>query len=501
MTSFDFGSDRDPQKQVSVDDLPPEWRHAVPGYDEPPPPDDGHDPWADDPPRDEDAPPEDDPPDTDELDEADRIARVRRMFPRLDWHELWSDDTDEEWIHYPLLPARRSVVIYSPPKVGKSLLVLELAVTVSRGYAFLGHRMERRYRVLYVDFENDPRGDIRSRLQAMGYGPDDLDHLDYLSFPSMSGLDTMQGALELLEAVHAYGSEIVIIDTVSRAVVGEENSNDTWRGLYRHTGLRLKQAGVAMLRLDHTGKDESRGQRGGSAKAGDPDAIWRLVKLADTEFRLECTDARLKFDTKSLRVTRHTSPKLHHSVDAASVMTERDFKMAELRKLADDNGLPANTGREKLREFGKLRGIRLSTAAIGEVAKARKASSDLSPSCGDSDPRGDSENLSPSRGDGIRNQPETLPLTSGNTCPHPVGTGGDRQSRLVPVPVPTTIGGDRGTARSGQPPTSCAECGKPMDPDMVTAEGWTTHPGCEPTAAPTPLHLPLATQPATKETS
>jgi hypothetical protein len=56
----------------------------------------------------------------------------------------------------------------------------------------------------------------------------------------------------------------VVIDTVSRAIDGEENSNDTW----------LNQLGIAMIRLDHSGKDETKGMRGGSAKSGDVDAVW-----------------------------------------------------------------------------------------------------------------------------------------------------------------------------------------------------------------------------------
>lgn len=61
---------------------------------------------------------------------------------------------------------------------------------------------------------------------------------------------------------------MVVIDTISRAVGGEENDNDTWLNFYQYTGLRLKQAKVSVIRLDHTGKDLTEGERGGSAKAG-----------------------------------------------------------------------------------------------------------------------------------------------------------------------------------------------------------------------------------------
>jgi hypothetical protein len=299
--------------------------------------------------------------------------RARRLFPRLIWHDLWADEDEDEWLHVPLLPARRSIVIYSPPKIGKSLIVLEFAVALSRAETFLGHQIGRRIRVLYVDFENDPRGDIRTRLQAMGYGPDDLDHLDYLSFPTMAGLDTERGSLELLEAVKAYGSEVVILDTVSRAVDGEENSNDTWLGLYRHTGLKLKQGGVALVRLDHTGKDEMKGTRGGSAKSGDVDAIWRLTRITDERFRLECTDSRMPVETKSLQLTRHRLPRLHHTVVGFLGVTDHEAKVTHLVALCDSNGLPADANRDTVRALAKARGMGAGTDIIREVIKRRKA--------------------------------------------------------------------------------------------------------------------------------
>jgi RecA-family ATPase len=122
----------------------------------------------------------------------------------------------------------------------------------------------------------------------MGYGPDDLDNLCYLSFPTLAHLDTEAGSLELLAAAEVYDCEVVVIDTVSRSVGGDENENDTWLNFYRHTGMKLKKAQKALIRLDHTGKDETKGQRGGSAKVGDVDAVWKMSKLTETSFRLDC---------------------------------------------------------------------------------------------------------------------------------------------------------------------------------------------------------------------
>lgn len=233
-------------------------------------------------------------PDASEDEKAEAEASwVAENLPRVDWHEIWGKEHKEEWIVEPLLAARRLVALYSAPKLGKSLILLEIAAAVANGKALWGYPAPARpYRTLYVDLENDPRSDVRERLEAFGYGPDDLDNLVMLSFPTIAHLDTETGSLQLLAAIHHYDVDIVVIDTVSRVIGGEENANDTWLNFYRHTGLKMKQAGVAMIRLDHAGKDETKGQRGGSAKSGDVDAVWRLSRDGEDTFRLSCEAQR-----------------------------------------------------------------------------------------------------------------------------------------------------------------------------------------------------------------
>jgi RecA-family ATPase len=87
---------------------------------------------------------------------VDIADKVRERLPILDWHDCGPAKTTEEWIIEPILPARRLVALYSAPKVGKSLLMLELAVGIARGSRVLGAVPDRPRRVLYVDFENDP---------------------------------------------------------------------------------------------------------------------------------------------------------------------------------------------------------------------------------------------------------------------------------------------------------------------------------------------------------
>lgn len=273
-----------------------------------------------------------------------------RIIPTLDWAALWADESEEEWIVEPILPARRLVALYSPPKVGKSLLMLELAASVAAGRTVLGIRHVTPRSVLYVDFENDPKSDIRPRLTAMGYGPADLTRLHYLSFPAIAYLDSPTGADQLLANVHHHAAEVVVIDTVSRAVAGEENENDTWLAFYRHTGLALKQAQVACIRLDHTGKDESKGQRGASAKSGDVDAVWRLSEVVKGEtYRLTCEAHRMPIHEPVVTINRRTDP-LRHEVKPGGNIAAWEAKVTAAVNALNEAGVSKELGRDRARD-------------------------------------------------------------------------------------------------------------------------------------------------------
>jgi hypothetical protein len=299
-------------------------------------------------------------------------AWVEANLPRIDWKALWEDETEQEWIVEPLLPARRIIALYSPAKTGKSLLMLELAAAVSAGRSVLGQDTTARV-VLYVDFENDPRDDIRARLLAMGYKWEDLDNLVYLSYPTLSALDSEAGGRELLAAVTHYRAELVVIDTISRAVDGEENDNDTWLKAYRHTLLKLKQAGVAAIRLDHTGKDEDKGQRGGSAKTGDIDAVWKLSVIDEFQLKLHCDIARMPVAEKDLILIRDNLPHLHHVIDRSSSADQFERQVSEIIVALDRAGLEPDAGRDRARKALTTTGVTASNGMLTAAIKRRKS--------------------------------------------------------------------------------------------------------------------------------
>ena len=155
------------------------------------------------------------------------------------------------------------------------------------------------------------------RLQAFSYEPADLGRLVLYSFPSIAALDSLLGGQQILALAVVHQATIVIIDTTSRVVAGKENDADTYLAFYRHTVIPLRRRGIALLRIDHPGKDVTRGARGSSAKKGDVDTEWLLTKLSEATFGLDRQKERDNHGDSHLVLRRHAEP-LRHEVTTGS---------------------------------------------------------------------------------------------------------------------------------------------------------------------------------------
>lgn len=231
--------------------------------------------------------------------------------PFLNWHELFTEEgSDDEWLYEDVFALGRGHAVYAMHKQGKSLFLLYCAAHLATTRTDID--------VVYVDYEMT-RSDIRERLEDMGYGTDsDLTRLHYALLPSIPPLDTAEGMaalLDLVERVQRPNCHLfVVIDTTARAAQGEENSADTYRDFYRWTGSALKRRGITWVRLDHAGKDPTKGQRGSSSKGDDVDVVWRLQQ-ADNGIVLHRDAARMSWVNEKVTFTIRTDPLRYERAD------------------------------------------------------------------------------------------------------------------------------------------------------------------------------------------
>lgn len=229
--------------------------------------------------------------------EADRNAP-------LDWLDIWGADIATDYLTGELMERGEQVSLYGPGGEGKSTFARAWALSMANGLPFLGKEAKAPVKVLFLDAENGLKI-IQREFRKLGIRPSS--NLIYLSFPEVGSLDTDAGGEKFLKLLDAHKPDVVFFDSASRFISGEEDSSGPWIQWHRLVLNPMKARGIASVRLDHPGKDLSRGQRGSSAKTQDVDTIWRFAKSGDLR-QLKCERSRpgnfeidqslfVKFDT------------------------------------------------------------------------------------------------------------------------------------------------------------------------------------------------------------
>lgn len=289
----------------------------------------------------------------------------------INWDEFWHrEHSGEDWLVEPILPLGRQVALWAVHKTGKSLIALEMVAAAACGRSCLGSKPIPPVDVVYLDFEMT-EDDLWERLDDMGYGPEvDMSRLHYYLLPSLPALDTDLGGRVLTELAVRHDAKLVVIDTMSRVVEGEENEADTYRAFYRHSGNRLKALGITLLRLDHGGKDTDRGQRGSSAKGDDVDLVWQLTGT-DSGLQLDRKASRMGWVPERVTLTRHNEyDDLHHTLALAAACPAGTKEMADL---LDSFGLPLSVGRREAQRILKERqGKGARNDVLGAALKYRR---------------------------------------------------------------------------------------------------------------------------------
>lgn len=301
----------------------------------------------------------------------------------INWGDLLSQEPQPpNWIAGKLLCRGQQVALVGDGKAGKSLLAHEWAFRAAAGLPFLGDVARAPLRVLYLDQENS-LDEIRDRMRSFGARADQLELVDYRSFPNLAPLNTIAGAAAFLRLVDAHEPDLIFLDTISRMVEGEENPADTWLALYRHSLVPLKAAGRACVRLDHFGKDTTRGARGSSAKTQDVDHVWELAAGLDGLLQLTRSHTRtgIGADAYTLRRVGSREPGgWAYGATRHVLADQQDPQSVAIHRLAaalDNAGVPADAGRHVVRTACTELGLKVSNDLIGHVIRYRRVMSQM----------------------------------------------------------------------------------------------------------------------------
>lgn len=279
-------------------------------------------------------------------------STVSTLPEPVDWAALYRREKDVAWLVEDVWPDGRQLHIFAARKTGKSLVMLWIAANLAAGRDPFTGRSQPRVRTVYLDFEMT-EDDLLERVEDMGFEPSDLTELRYYLWPAIAPLDTPPGGRTLLDLVARDAAQAVVIDTVSRVVEGKENEADTFRALYRNTGVHLKALGVALARLDHEGHEAGR-SRGSSAKADDVDVVWQL-KFIDDGLSLVKKAARMSWIPEHVDLIRFNDPlRFRRTADAWPAGTRE--KAAELDAVGAPVDVSKREAKRLLQAAGKTPG-------------------------------------------------------------------------------------------------------------------------------------------------
>jgi hypothetical protein len=303
------------------------------------------------------------PPPEDES-EIELVTKIAASYTPVDWRAAFNAQPDDvDWLFGEFLERGTLSALFAKPGTGKSLIALEIAVTLVRA----GHV------VVYIDEENAIR-DLVERLQAFGCDPAELDRLKFYSFARLPPLDSPEGGFHLSALAIVHRPALVVIDTATRMIAGRENDSDTFLALYRCSLAPLKARGITVLRLDHPGKDAGRGQRGSSAKDDDVDNAWRMITVADgLEYQLQRTKRRNGHGPGVWTLRRRYGP-VRHDWEPADERNPGDAaKIAEILSTLTQQSIPLGAGRPAVRRALNAAGVAAGNHLLDAAIRRRKA--------------------------------------------------------------------------------------------------------------------------------
>lgn len=284
------------------------------------------------------------------------------------------------WIVPDILPPGLTF-LSGKPKVGKSWLALQLALSVLTGGKMFERDVEKG-RILYLALEdNERRLQDRMKMQGWPVNPGGVEFMLYPAFREQIGHLNSGGGKRLLKSVEGKGISLLIVDTFSRAIRGDQlNVAEMTEAI----GLLQQYAmskGIGLLFLDHMPKnigdliDPIQTVYGSVGKSAVLDTVWGLykergkigAKLAITGREVKDETLKLTFDTRfcywhcegdayAFEMTEHRK---------AILAALEDLGRCQAANIADATGQNINHVRERLADLA-------SAGIVNRIQKGQK---------------------------------------------------------------------------------------------------------------------------------
>jgi hypothetical protein len=193
---------------------------------------------------------------------------TRRRFKLISWDAL-KPRQGPNYLVKGLIPRTGLVVVWGPPKCGKSFWTFDCMMHVVLGWQYREHRV-RQGSVVYCAFEGADGFNARAEAFRRQHGVEIL--APFYLVPAT--LDLFQDHRELINDIRAQLSDppaAVVLDTLNRSLVGSESSDEDMAKYVKAADIIRGTFGCVVIIVHHCGIDATR-PRGHTSLTGAADA-------------------------------------------------------------------------------------------------------------------------------------------------------------------------------------------------------------------------------------
>jgi hypothetical protein len=189
-------------------------------------------------------------------------------FTLIAFRDIKLDTDRRDYLVKGLLPSNGLIIIWGPPKCGKSFWTTDLGLHISLGWKYRGRRVQQAI-IVYIALEGGVG--FRRRIEAYKRHHDITEAPFYLI---TDRINLMRDHQALIAAIKEQTPDVpgaVVIDTLNRSLAGSE-SNDEDMAAYIKAADAVREAfGCAVIIVHHCGIDGTR-PRGHTSLTGAADA-------------------------------------------------------------------------------------------------------------------------------------------------------------------------------------------------------------------------------------
>jgi len=211
-------------------------------------------------------------------------AGVPLSYPVLSIADLYAMPP-AQWLIDGVIAQKELTVLYAPPGEGKTFLALDFALHVAAGRDWNDHTVKGG-RVLYIAGEGV--SGLPARVKAW-HAHNSCDPVEsFFILPQTVEMVDDEAMFRLTNTIREMGEfDLIVIDTVARALAGAEENSATEMGKFIAACGRLQtDHNASVLGIHHSGKDVAKGMRGSSSLLGAVNTSMSCKRVDDNQIKL-----------------------------------------------------------------------------------------------------------------------------------------------------------------------------------------------------------------------